>query len=197
MSKASNEVLERRGGILALKQMIANWYIGRVVNVRLTNTKGFAEFRYCKLVYFLSAWNCSKVPYWNWIGSLLQPDCFMTLWKSSSNPNIVQAEHLKGKSIMISKLLKMAEEMFYSVVIVYRCKYIKRGIEADNIQSLYKKVHAAIRADPTAKKTEKEPPKQHKRLNLKKLTYEERKSKLIERLHTLNAAAGADSEEDD
>ncbi|KAA3480088.1 60S ribosomal protein L5-like [Gossypium australe] len=76
-------------------------------------------------------------------------------------------------------------------------EYIKRGIEADNIESLYKKVHAAIRADPTAKKTEKEPPKQHKRFNLKKLTYEERKAKLIERLHTLNAAAGADSEEED
>ncbi|KAH1091039.1 hypothetical protein J1N35_018296 [Gossypium stocksii] len=74
-------------------------------------------------------------------------------------------------------------------------EYIKRGIEADNIQSLYKKVHAAIRADPTAKKTEKEPHKQHKRFNLKKLTYEERKAKL--RLHTLNAAAGADSEEED
>ncbi|MFQ6658693.1 hypothetical protein Gotur_027840 [Gossypium turneri] len=76
-------------------------------------------------------------------------------------------------------------------------EYIKRGIEADNIESLYKKVHAAIRADPTAKKTEKEPPKQHKRFNLKKLTYEERKAKLIERLHTLNAVAGADSEEED
>ncbi|KAH1092171.1 hypothetical protein J1N35_019428 [Gossypium stocksii] len=33
--------------------------------------------------------------------------------------------------------------------------------------------------------------------NLKKLTYEERKAKLIEQLHTLNAAAGADSEEED
>ncbi|KAH1057214.1 hypothetical protein J1N35_035279 [Gossypium stocksii] len=36
-----------------------------------------------------------------------------------------------------------------------------------------------------------------KRFNLKKLTYEERKAKLIERLHTLSAAAGADSEEED
>ncbi|MBA0647378.1 hypothetical protein Goklo_015270 [Gossypium klotzschianum] len=32
---------------------------------------------------------------------------------------------------------------------------------------------------------------------LKKLTYEERKAKLTERLHTLNAAAGADSEDED
>ncbi|XWS22135.1 hypothetical protein CRYUN_Cryun29cG0008600 [Craigia yunnanensis] len=76
-------------------------------------------------------------------------------------------------------------------------EYIKRGIEPDNIEALYKKVHVAIRADPTAKKAEKEPPKQHKRFNLKKLTYEERKAKLIERLHTLNAAAGTDSEDED
>lgn len=43
-------------------------------------------------------------------------------------------------------------------------EYIKRGIEADDIEELYKKVHAAIRADPTQKKSEKQPPKEHKRL---------------------------------
>ena len=42
-------------------------------------------------------------------------------------------------------------------------EYIKKGIEADDMEELYKKVHAAIRADPTAKKSEKEPPKRHKR----------------------------------
>lgn len=35
------------------------------------------------------------------------------------------------------------------------------------------------------------------RYNLKKLTYEERKAKLIERLNALNSAAGADDEEED
>ena len=75
-------------------------------------------------------------------------------------------------------------------------EYIKKGIEADNMEALYKKVHAAIRANPTAKKSEKEPPKQHKRFNLKKLTYEERKAKLIERLHALNSAAAASEDED-
>ncbi|RWR92842.1 60S ribosomal protein L5 [Cinnamomum micranthum f. kanehirae] len=74
-------------------------------------------------------------------------------------------------------------------------EYIKKGIEADDMEELYKKVHAAIRADPTAKKSEKEPPKTHKRFNLKKLTYEERKAKLIERLNALNSAA--DDEDDD
>lgn len=42
-------------------------------------------------------------------------------------------------------------------------EYIKRGIQADGIEEQYKKVHAAIRADPTIKKSEKQPPKEHKR----------------------------------
>ena len=75
-------------------------------------------------------------------------------------------------------------------------EYVKRGIDADGLEALYKKVHAAIRADPTAKQSEKEAPKTHKRYNLKKLTYDERKASLIERLNALNAAAG-DMEDDD
>lgn len=43
-------------------------------------------------------------------------------------------------------------------------EYIKKGIEADNIEELLKKVHAAIRAEPLSKKTQKQPPKEHKRL---------------------------------
>ncbi|KVH97195.1 hypothetical protein Ccrd_000705 [Cynara cardunculus var. scolymus] len=35
----------------------------------------------------------------------------------------------------------------------------------------------------------------HKRFNLKKLTYDERKEKLIERLNALNAAAGGADDE--
>ena len=35
------------------------------------------------------------------------------------------------------------------------------------------------------------------RHNLKKLTYEERKAKLIERLNALNSAAGADDDDED
>ncbi|PNX54455.1 60S ribosomal protein l5-like, partial [Trifolium pratense] len=76
-------------------------------------------------------------------------------------------------------------------------EYIKKGIEADGLEELYKKVHSNIRADPSIKKSEKQPPKEHKRFNLKKLTYEERKSKLIARLTALNAAVGDDDEDDD
>nr|ABK92743.1 unknown [Populus trichocarpa] len=74
-------------------------------------------------------------------------------------------------------------------------EYLKREIDADCMEALYKKVHAAIRADPTTKKSEKEPLKEHKRYNLKKLTYEERKEKLVERLNTFNSAA--DDEDDE
>ncbi|KAH7670871.1 Ribosomal protein L5 eukaryotic/L18 archaeal protein [Dioscorea alata] len=76
-------------------------------------------------------------------------------------------------------------------------RYIKKGLEVDDIEEMYKKVHAAIRADPTAVKSTKEPPKQHKRYNLKKLTYEERKAKLVERLNALNSTAADDDEDDD
>ncbi|XP_057536475.1 60S ribosomal protein L5 [Amaranthus tricolor] len=77
------------------------------------------------------------------------------------------------------------------------CEYIKRGIDPDNMEALYKKVHAAIRADPSAKKSEKQPPKEHKRYNKKKLTYEERKNQLIERLNNLNNAADAEDDDDE
>ncbi|KAM5553164.1 60S ribosomal protein L5 [Rosa sericea] len=76
-------------------------------------------------------------------------------------------------------------------------EYIKKGIEAEGIEELYKKVHAAIRADPLEKKTAKPEPKAHKRFNLKKLTYEERKNKLIQRLNAFNSAAQGDEDSDD
>jgi large subunit ribosomal protein L5e len=76
-------------------------------------------------------------------------------------------------------------------------EYIKKGIDADGIESLYKKVHAAIRADATIVKSNKPAPKEHKRYNLKKLTYEQRKAKLVERLNQLNSSGGADDDEED
>ncbi|WOK96500.1 hypothetical protein Cni_G05207 [Canna indica] len=76
-------------------------------------------------------------------------------------------------------------------------EYIKGGIDAENMEEMYKKVHAAIRANPTAVKSTKKPPTEHKRFNLKKLTYEERKAKLIQRLNALNSSTADDEDEDD
>lgn len=42
-------------------------------------------------------------------------------------------------------------------------EYLKRGLTADGMEALYKKVHAAIRADPCIVKSTKEAPKEHKR----------------------------------
>ncbi|KVE95214.1 Ribosomal protein L5 eukaryotic/L18 archaeal, partial [Cynara cardunculus var. scolymus] len=42
-------------------------------------------------------------------------------------------------------------------------EYIKVGVDPENIEELYKKVHSAIHADPTPKKLDKQPPKEHKR----------------------------------
>ncbi|XP_075514960.1 large ribosomal subunit protein uL18-like [Primulina tabacum] len=77
-------------------------------------------------------------------------------------------------------------------------RFIKKGIESENIEEMYKKVHAAIRADPAKTKSVKPPSKSpHKRYNLKKLTYEERKEKLVQRLNALNSAAAHSEDEDD
>ncbi|KAJ4779475.1 60S ribosomal protein L5 [Rhynchospora pubera] len=76
-------------------------------------------------------------------------------------------------------------------------EYIKKGIDADSMEALYKKVHSAIRADPSPVKSTKQPPKEHKRYNLKKLTYEERRAKLLERLNALNSSGGADDDDDE
>ncbi|GAA0184289.1 ribosomal protein [Lithospermum erythrorhizon] len=45
-------------------------------------------------------------------------------------------------------------------------EYLKTCLEVDGLEEVYKKVHAAIRADPSAKKSDKQPPKQHKRYKL-------------------------------
>nr|CAD1838960.1 unnamed protein product [Ananas comosus var. bracteatus] len=43
-------------------------------------------------------------------------------------------------------------------------EYIKKGIEPDDMEEMYKKVHAAIRANLIPVKSTKEPPKEHKRV---------------------------------
>ncbi|KAK9817933.1 hypothetical protein WJX72_004502 [[Myrmecia] bisecta] len=66
-------------------------------------------------------------------------------------------------------------------------KWIEAEIEADpeDVEELYKKVHAAIRADPAPKATERKKPKESKRWKAVKLTYDERKEALKTRLAAL------------
>ncbi|KAG5394675.1 hypothetical protein IGI04_024638 [Brassica rapa subsp. trilocularis] len=75
--------------------------------------------------------------------------------------------------------------------------YLKKDLAPENMEEMYKNVHAAIRADPSIKKSDKEAPKEHKRYNPKKLTYDERKASLIQRVKALNSAIGGDDDDED
>jgi large subunit ribosomal protein L5e len=66
-------------------------------------------------------------------------------------------------------------------------EYLKNGVEPDDLEDLYTKVHEAIRADPSAKPTARSKPAEAKRWKEPKLTYEQRKEKLKAKLAELTA----------
>lgn len=63
-------------------------------------------------------------------------------------------------------------------------RYVKEGIKADNLQSIYEQAHEAIRKNPMPAKKEKKPVTTHASLKYKKarLTLEERKENVRERI---------------
>eukprot|EP00850_Spirogloea_muscicola_P011711 SM000073S21487 [mRNA] locus=s73:611333:613447:- [translate_table: standard] len=77
-------------------------------------------------------------------------------------------------------------------------QYIKEGIEPELMEELYTKVHEAIRADPSPQLTEKTKPDEPRTWKMKKLTYEQRKASLLQRLNAIRGGgAEADGEEED
>ena len=57
--------------------------------------------------------------------------------------------------------------------------WIEAEVEPEDIEDLYKEVHASIRADPAPQKKERqEKPEEKKKWKQSKLTYEERKANL-------------------
>nr|CAG4641045.1 EOG090X09YS [Eulimnadia texana] len=78
-------------------------------------------------------------------------------------------------------------------------QYIKLGLNADNVESLYKKAHEAIRADPEVKKPAKDRSKiTKKRWNAAKLTYDQRRERVAAKKKEFldKLEAGADEESD-
>jgi large subunit ribosomal protein L5e len=64
-------------------------------------------------------------------------------------------------------------------------RYIKANIKADDLEKLWAKVHAAIRASPEAKKSEKKKPEGvQKRFKKTKLSYEQRKDRIRQKAAT-------------
>lgn len=69
--------------------------------------------------------------------------------------------------------------------------YIKAGINAENMEEMYVKAHAAIRANPEHTSTLKKHEGEQKRFNPKKLTLEERRANLLQKKAALAAKAAA------
>lgn len=103
----------------------------------------------------------------------------------------VHREHIFGQHV--AKYMKELEGEDEEAYKRQFSRYIKLGIRADDIENLYKKAHANIRADPVYnKKPEKKVTK--KRWNLAKLTLEQRKAGIQKRKTDILARIEAESE---
>lgn len=65
--------------------------------------------------------------------------------------------------------------------------FVKAGVDSDDLEDLYRKVHAAIRADPAAQPKPRAKPADGKRWKTPKSTYEERKDRLKAKLAQIAA----------
>ncbi|KAM7465160.1 hypothetical protein LguiB_012722 [Lonicera macranthoides] len=165
---------------------------------------------YCKDVILL----LGSIGWWFRHSSQLQEICWLFKLKDSKKLDAeVHRKYVYGGHVAayMKTLMEDEPEKYQS----HFSLYIKKGIQPDGVEAMYKKVHAAIRANPSAKTSEKKPPTKHKwhrnfftfsistfldiilGYNLKKLTYEERKAKLIERLNALDAAGRTDDDDND
>jgi large subunit ribosomal protein L5e len=70
-------------------------------------------------------------------------------------------------------------------------RFVKEGIKADDLEGIYKKAHAAIRADPSHKKKEPKAGITKKRWNALKLTNSQRKDRVRQRIENRKKKAAA------
>eukprot|EP00088_Acartia_fossae_P069287 TRINITY_DN8_c0_g1_i3.p1 TRINITY_DN8_c0_g1~~TRINITY_DN8_c0_g1_i3.p1 ORF type:complete len:297 (-),score=97.80 TRINITY_DN8_c0_g1_i3:54-944(-) len=87
----------------------------------------------------------------------------------------VHRNHIFG--IHVSDYMKSLQEEDEEAFKKQFSRFIKNGVTADSIEGMYKKAHAAIRADPAAKPAAKKDVKK-KRWTAKKLTLAERQAKV-------------------
>jgi large subunit ribosomal protein L5e len=95
--------------------------------------------------------------------------------KKSYDPK-VHRERIYG--VHVSKYMKLMQEKSDEQYKAHFSRYIKEGVDSKSIEALYKKVHAAIRANPAAQKKERKAPAQQKRFNRKKESLTQRKLKI-------------------
>jgi len=66
-------------------------------------------------------------------------------------------------------------------------RFVKGGVDPAKLEDLYKKAHAAIRADPSPKQTNKKKPAQQKAHRPKRITLAERKARVAAKLALIKA----------
>ncbi|KAL3147037.1 60S ribosomal protein L5 [Trebouxia sp. C0009 RCD-2024] len=71
-------------------------------------------------------------------------------------------------------------------------QFIAADLAGEDLEDKLKEVHAAIRENPAAEKKERSKPSETKNWKAKKLTYDERKQKLKERLSAIKEGGGDD-----
>jgi len=91
----------------------------------------------------------------------------------------VHRSHIFG--LHVSEYMKSLEEEDPEAFKRQFSQYIKQGINADQIEGIYKNAHAAIRADPEIEKKAEKAPAAHKRWNKRKLTNAERKDRVAQK----------------
>ncbi|CAI5524610.1 unnamed protein product [Closterium sp. Naga37s-1] len=84
----------------------------------------------------------------------------------------------------VGEYMEMLEEEEPEKYQSHFAKFLGEGVDASGLEEMYKGVHAAIRADPAAKLTEKKLPAEKRSWKMKKLTYEQRKANLVPKTFT-------------
>jgi len=103
----------------------------------------------------------------------------------------VHRDHIFG--IHVANYMRILEEENDELYKKQFSKYIELGIKADDVETMYKKAHAAIRNDPShSKKPAKKVTK--KRWNKAKLTLEQRKAGVAKRKEDFLAKIQAETE---
>lgn len=91
----------------------------------------------------------------------------------------VHRAHIMGKHV--ADYMKLLEEEDVEAFKRQFSQYIKLGINADQIETIYKNAHAAIRADPAHKPQPKREQVTKKRWNRPKMTLSERKNRVAQK----------------
>lgn len=92
----------------------------------------------------------------------------------------VHRAHIFGQHV--ADYMKLLEEEDPEAFKRQFSQYVKLGINADQIEGIYKNAHSAIRANPEAEKVEKAPATEpRKRYTRRKLTSAERKDRVAQK----------------